>query len=201
LLAAPLPILAVLLPLSRASASYMPAILVSDNRPGLLLIGLGTGLLGGLFEELGWTGVAVRAMRRGAGGTALPGSRRHGILGTGLMTGYLWALWHGLITVWASGDAAGTLSLPLLLPPLLFYVLVLPVFRVLMVWLYDRTDSLLLAVVMHASLTASSLFILMPAATGDALSLYYVALAGTLWLVVGLIALVNGGRLERDCTR
>ena len=44
----------------------------------------------------------------------------------------------------------------------------LTAYRVLMVWVYDRTGSLLVAVLMHASLIASTLFILAPAALAGA---------------------------------
>jgi hypothetical protein len=42
----------------------------------------------------------------------------------------------------------------------------LTAYRVLMVWVYDRTGSLLVAWLRHASLTASLAFILRPQATG-----------------------------------
>ena len=45
-------------------------------------------------------------------------------------------------------------------------------YRVLMVWVYDRTGgSLLVAMLMHTSLTASTLFILMPPVRGVSLDL------------------------------
>jgi hypothetical protein len=53
-----------------------------------------------------------------------------------------------------------------------------------MVWMYDRTQSLLVAVLMHASLTACT-FILGPAVVaGSTGVLYGVALAVAWWLVV-----------------
>lgn len=48
---------------------------------------------------------------------------------------------------------------------LAFYLRALPAYRVLMVWVYDRTGSLPVVMLMHASLSASTL-ILQPLATG-----------------------------------
>ena len=69
----------------------------------------------------------------------------------------------------------------------------MPAYRVLMVRVYDRTGSLLVAILMHASLTASVPLILMPLATGVALLSWYLLLAGALWLVVGAVAVASGG--------
>jgi len=67
-----------------------------------------------------------------------------------------------------------------------------------MVWVYDRTGSLLAAILMHASLTAST-FILGPAwVSGSALLVYDVALASAWWLVVAAVALANRGHLTRQ---
>src|SRR5215212_9226106 len=103
--------------------------------------------------------------------------------------GVLWGAWHFFVTFWASGNPSGALSLPPLLPPILFYVGQLPAYRVLMVWVYDRTGgSLLVAMLMHTSLTASTLFILMPPVRGVSLSTYYLVLAAALWVVVAAVA-------------
>jgi uncharacterized protein len=188
LLATPLLATAILFALSLASPLFLPSIVTTDDKASLLLLGIGVGLFGALFEEPGWTGFAIPELRR-----------RYGILATGLIVGLLWGMWHFLLTFWASGDSSGAFSLSLLLPPLLFYVAVLPVYRVLMVWVYDRTNgSLFVAMLMHASLIASTLFVLMPVATGAALSTYYLVLSAVLWVIVAAIALANHGHLSRQ---
>lgn len=185
LLTAPLLTTATLFTLSLTSPAFLPAIITTGDRASLLMMGLVAGLLGGL-EELGWTGFAVPELRR-----------RYGILATALIVGFLWGAWHFLLTFWASGDSSGALSLSLLVPPLLFYVAVLPTFRVLMVWVYDRTESLLVAILMHASLSAGTVYILMPGVTGVALSTYYLVLTAVLWIVVAVVAVVNSGQISR----
>jgi len=82
------------------------------------------------------------------------------------------------------------------LPEMLFYVAVLPVYRVLMAWLYEHTGSLLLAVLMHAMLTGIVPNILMPPAiTGSGLTIWYLIMAAVLWFFVGLASRANGGQL------
>ncbi len=59
LFTAPILQLAVLLALSRISPVFLPAIVTSDDKVALLVSGIGVGLVGGLVEELGWTGFAI----------------------------------------------------------------------------------------------------------------------------------------------
>ena len=112
-------------------------------------------------------------------------------LATGLIVGVLWGVWHFLV-FWEHGSFSGALPLALLLAsPLL---LGLPAYRVLMVWVYDRTGSLLVAMLMHASLTATQL-ILRPLPASGSLPLDLVlAWAAALWVVVAAVAVANGGQ-------
>ena len=188
LLTAPLLIAPTLLALSLISPEYLPDIVTTGDKAGLLLMGIAVGLVeGGFLEELGWTGFATPELRR-----------RYAVLTTGLIVGFLHAVWHFLPSFWGSGDSSGALSLLLLLPPCLFYVGVLPAYRVLMVWVHDRTaGSLPVVMLMHASLTASTLFILAPAARGIPLIVYYVVLTAVMWAVVAAVALASRGELSR----
>lgn len=65
-----------------------------------------------------------------------------------------------------------------------------------MVWVYDRTESLLVATLMHASLTASNV-ILVPAAAGMPLVTWSLVLAAALWAVVAAVAAANRGKLSK----
>jgi uncharacterized protein len=182
LLTAPLLITATLFALSLISPVFLPGIFTTDDKATLLLVGTAYGLMAGFFEELGWTGFAIPRLRL-----------RYGVLTTGLIVGVLWGAWHFLVAFWGSGTSSEAFSLTLFLPQFLFYVGVLPAYRVLMVWVYDRTGSLLVAMLMHASLTASVPLILMPLATGVALLSWYLVLAAALWGAVAAVAVANGG--------
>jgi uncharacterized protein len=72
---------------------------------------------------------------------------------------------------------------------------------VLMVWVYDRTESLLVAMLMHASLIPSIFYVLTPPATGWAFVTYNLVLALALWTVVAAVALANGGIIWRQPLR
>jgi len=173
---------AALLLLSLFSPEFKPGILTSGNKITLLVSGLMAGILVGLFEELGWTGFAVPRLRL-----------RYGILATGLIVGIVWGLWHMPLFV---ASARASQSVPPLFKLAVLLFSFLPPFRVLMVWVYDRTGSLLVAMLMHMSQTATSLiFSISDADTPTVVSDLVYAVA--LWLFVALIACANRGRLEK----
>jgi membrane protease YdiL (CAAX protease family) len=181
LFAAPLMYVALAFALSLRSADFLPGILITSDRSALLVMGFAYGLLGGGFlEELGWTGFAVPRLRQ-----------RYSAVQTGLVVGLLWGAYHFSVIFW-SGSHAGALGLTILLAQLFAW---LPAYRVLMVWVYDRTASLLVAMLMHASLTAGML-ILQPLAMAEVtLLIWLLAFAAAWWLVVAVVAVAHGGRL------
>jgi hypothetical protein len=73
----------------------------------------------------------------------------------------------------------------------------LPAYRVLMVWVYDRTASLVVAMLMHASLTASMLILGPLALSGVPLVTYLLVLAGALWVVIAAVAMANRRQVPR----
>jgi membrane protease YdiL (CAAX protease family) len=187
LLTTPLVMPAVLLALSLTSPVYLPAIVTTGDKATLLLLGIVVGLVGGFVEELGWTGFAIPRLR-------------YGVLATGLIVGPLWGAWHLLQMWWVGGTSSGALPLALFLPLYFFSAIAqLTAYRVLMVWVYDRTESLLVAMLMHASYIASTLFILSPMPLAGVPFLTYAwVFAAALWLVVAAVALANHGHLTRQ---
>jgi membrane protease YdiL (CAAX protease family) len=174
LLTSPLLVTPLLLAFSLISPVFLPGILTAADKVSLILSGIVTGLIfGGLMEELGWTGFAVPTLRR-----------RYGVVTTGLIVGVLHGVWHFPVKILISG----TLGLaPFLAVDLLTAVFGLTAHRMLMVWVYDRTGSLLVTMLMHASLTACTLFILAPAATGAPLVTYNLVAAAAAWVVVAAV--------------
>jgi membrane protease YdiL (CAAX protease family) len=125
--------------------------------------------------------------------------QRYGLFTTGLIVGFLWGAWHFIVAFWGSGTASGAFSLLLFLPQFLFYVTVVSAYRMLMVWVYDCTESLLVAMLMHASLTGCVLFIFMPLTlSGIFLLIWYLALATVLWIFVAAVAVANRRSPEWD---
>jgi membrane protease YdiL (CAAX protease family) len=148
----------------------------ADNKLEILIQGLMIGIFGGLVEELGWTGFLIPKL-----------IQKNKIFITGLLVGLFWGIWHIPMTYWASGDMNGTFSMDLFLPPFIFYLAVLPVYRIFMIWVYSQTSSLLLAILTHASLIFTTLFVLKPIATGFLLIIYYILLSLTLWFLIFII--------------
>ena len=182
LLTAPLAVITAVLLLSPLSPDFIPGFLNpttgegpigSGSQATLPLVALLVGASAGFFEELGWTGVAVPNLRA-----------RHGIVVTGLLVGLVWGAWHFLAILWGAGSSFGSVPIALYLAVALFSFL--PPYRVLMVWVYDRTGSLLIAILMHASLTASMLFI-GPPVVGGALLMYDLVFAVLLWGIAGIV--------------
>ena len=67
---------------------------------------------------------------------------------------------------------------------------------------YARTGSLLVAMLMHASLTGGLAMILMPLAISGVPNLiWYLVLTAALWVVVAAVVVANGGQLSRQPLR
>jgi membrane protease YdiL (CAAX protease family) len=186
LLTTPLTVMATLLSLSLISPEFLPGFLTTSVKASMLQFGFvaSLGLLTGLLEELGWTGFAIPRLLG-----------RHGVLATGLFVGLLWGAWHFLSNVWASGTSSGV-PLVLFMPAILFSFL--PPYRVLMVWVYERTGSLLVAMLMHASLVAFWIISTPVGIAGMPLVTWYLVWAAVLWVVVGAVSLAQGGHLSRQ---
>ncbi len=144
------------------------------------------GLVAGSFEEIGWTGFATPRL--------LAGQR---LGGAGLSLGLTWAFWHLLVDFRYNIDAMGAAWL---LEFAIVYMATLTAYRMLMTWVYSNTQSLFLAILMHASFTGW-LLVLFPA-TSFAQSLFWQsAFALILWGMVSAVLRGNALRLDRHTTR
>ena len=186
LLTTPLTVMATLLSLSLISPEFLPGFLTTSVKASMQQFGFvaSVGLLTGLLEELGWTGFAIPRLLG-----------RHGVLATGLFVGLVWGAWHFLSNIWGSGTSSGV-PLALFMPAILFSFL--PPYRMLMVWVYERTESLLVAILMHASLVAFWIISTPVGIAGMPLVTWYLVWAAVLWVVVGAVAVANGGHLSRQ---
>lgn len=179
LLTAPIIVTPLLFIFSLYSPVFLPGIVTSSDKVAAIMTGIVTGILfGGLMEELGWTGFAVPVLLK-----------RFSAFKTGLIVGILHGVWHFPVKILISGPLG--LS-PFLAIDLITAVVNLTAWRILMVWIFNRTGgSLLATMLMHASLTGSTLFILATTATGGSLVVYNVAAAAAVWMVVAAIVLLN----------
>jgi membrane protease YdiL (CAAX protease family) len=184
-LAAPLSVSLALFVLSLFSADFRPGYLAGSD--GVSLPGSSTstvafafiaGIFTGFMEELGWTGFAIPRL-----------NTRYGILRAGLVAGFLWGAWHFVSNLVGSGENSQGMPLGLYMAGLLFTFL--PPFRVLMVWLYAHTESLLLAMLMHASLVTFWLISTPEAITGPSLIIWYATWGALLWMAVAAMTYMS----------
>jgi membrane protease YdiL (CAAX protease family) len=189
LFAAPISVFAALFALTLTSPEFMPGIFSSGNNPVARSFGLpggnkiifslfviGLGLFNGFVEEVGWTGFATPKLQL----------NRH-LIASGLNLGIMWGLWHLLSNFIGSAASAGSVPLPFYLSVMLFSFL--PPFRILMVWVYEHTESLLIGVLMHASLDAFWILSMPIAITGEERMTWYIVWAAVLWGLVATFSL------------
>lgn len=143
------------------------------------------GLIAGALEEIGWTGFATPRLLQ-----------RFTLPITGLGLGFIWALWHGL------ADFSGNIAAMGAQWPFwfgVFWIATLPPYRLLMTWLYARTSSGLLAVLMHAGYTGW-LFVLSPATTFEQGLVWQSAFATTLWIAALSVIILSQQSRTRSNT-
>jgi len=167
----------VLLILSIFSPEFLPAILKTNDKIPLLLPGIIVGIVGGFVEELGWTGFAIPRLLK-----------RYNALTTGIIVGILWGVWHLLQMTWVGVSSYAPVA-PAVFLPVYFIssIAALTAFRVLMVRVYEHTESLFLAVIMHASYIFSTLFVFAGPIKGVPFLIYSCAFAATLWITVAFV--------------
>ena len=172
LLVAPLLIVATLLALSRVSLDFLPRLYTEEDKAFLFQFSFVAGIMVGIFEELGWTGFI------------LPKVRLHfSTLKSGIIIGLLYAVWNFPVVFWVSSatGTVGSLPMVIFMPAVLFTWL--PACRVLMVWVYEHTESLLLIMLMHASLIAFWRIFTPLILTGAALITYYFVFTASVWII------------------
>jgi membrane protease YdiL (CAAX protease family) len=170
-----------LVTISLALARLADPVFAPRFEPGLLL----AGLLVGALEETGWTGFATPRLLR-----------QYSTLIAGLGLGFIWAVWH-VFADYAGNSAA--MGADWFVVFAVFWIAPLPAYRVLMTWVYARTESVLMNALMHASYTGSLLAFAPATPLGMGL-MWQGVFACSLWVVVlGVLAIGKpGGRTERQ---
>jgi uncharacterized protein len=151
--------------------------------PGFLLLGFVIGLLTGFFEEIGWMGYAFPKMEL-----------KHSAFATSIYLGLLWTVWHVVADYFGSSGALGVYWLPHFL---VWMIVTMTAMRVLIVWVYVNTRSVLLAQLMHVSSTGF-LGILVPSLSPGNDLFFYSVYAAVLWIVVVIVVARYGKALMRQ---
>lgn len=168
-LACPLITLAVVWAMGLHSPDVAAPLLVTQHPWTLVASAIVAGLVVSLLEEVGWTGFAVPRMLRG-----------HGTVRVGVSLGVVWGLWHAVL-FWQPETFSGGLPFLLFVSQLFANLLAL---RVIMVWLYQRTRSLGVIVVLHAAVV-TSLILFEPVLEGTPF-LAFIWLRGAAWALLAL---------------
>lgn len=150
----------------------------SENyAPGLMIAtGIAGGLIGGFFEEIGWTGFALPKFQV-----------KRTPLYTALMLGFIHTLWH------LFPDYLGSISFyrEFYFIHFLLWIIALIAFRIIAVWIYDRSGSMLLAGLAHGSFTGSQIVFGPPEVTAAQSVLWYGVFAFLLSLIAVMIMIAD----------
>jgi membrane protease YdiL (CAAX protease family) len=115
------------------------------------------------------------------------------VLATGLIMGLLWGAWH--FPIFSASARASTSITPVTFMLVLYFSWLVP-YRVLMVWVYDHTQSLLLSILMHVPIVTAQ-FVLWPSgATSAQIANGDLVFTGMLWGLVVVVLAVSRGALE-----
>jgi len=173
LLVFPVAILAGLSIMTLISQRYIPVFSLS-------ILAIGT-LISPLWEEIGWTGYATPRMLR-----------RYSPLKTGIYLGVIHMFFHLVADYWGAGMFYGKLYLA----HFLLWMAGLVVLRVITLWIYIRTKSLVLGWLTHVSYTAGQTILVPLALTAFETILWNSAFV--LVLIIGSVFLVLTNKDFRD---
>jgi membrane protease YdiL (CAAX protease family) len=171
--------------LSLISSDFRPTILDSRAKSGILLGAIGPALLVGSLEEIGWTGFAAPHLRS-----------RHSTLATGLIIGIVWGAWHFPL-FWQPDSFSAPLAVGILLTMLFSW---LPPFRVLLVWVHDRTQSLPVVMLMHAAVSFVAITVHPEGLTGTRLLTSLLVSPAAMWLLLVMVVAANRWRFPASVT-
>jgi membrane protease YdiL (CAAX protease family) len=154
--------------------SLLLSVTVSSEFAPVFLIGnIMMGISAGFIEETGWMGFAFPKMRE-----------RHGLIRAGVYLGLIHGLWHFAVWFLMMYSDLGVYWYPYFIA----FVVFLVALRVIMVWAYSHTNSLLLSQLIHVS-SSGFLAVLHPD-YGEPVNwvIFYSVYAVALW-VVALVAI------------
>jgi membrane protease YdiL (CAAX protease family) len=176
LLIFPLLILAVLLTLSSLVSPIFS--------PNFLSFGIVLGLFAGFFEEIGWTGFAYPRMQG-----------KYGTLRAAIFLALLHGVWHIFADYLGESQSSGGYWF---IHFFVMWMVGMTAMRIILVWIYSNTGSLLLAQLTHASSTAF-LIVLAPVPISPANeTLWWAIYALVLWIVAIVIIAKYGSQLVKS---
>lgn len=162
-----------LFPLLVATGINALTLVSPDFRPGMMVaMGIAAGLIGGFFEEIGWTGFALPRLQL-----------KYSPFVAGLILGPIHTVWHLPADYWGGIDHYGGWYLL----HFLLWIAALTAFRLIAVWIYNGSNSLLMAQLAHGSYTGSQLVFGPPALSASQDILWYTVFSVALCAVTAII--------------
>ena len=156
------------------------SIFISDAfAPNFLAIGMIGGLLAGFLEEIGWTGFAFPKMQE-----------QHGALKAAIILGLLHGFWHILPGYLGSSGTQGVYWLPNFIS---LWIIGMTAMRILLVWVYVNTGSLLMGQLMHASSTGF-LIVLSPSPISPLNETYWFLIYALLLSILAVLIAAKSGK-------
>jgi membrane protease YdiL (CAAX protease family) len=150
--------------------------------PNFFPFGLLFGIPAGFFEEIGWTGFAFPQMRLSLSFTK-----------SGIILGFLWGLWHlPVIDFLGAASPHGEYWLPFALS----FIVAMAAIRIIIVWIYTNTNSVLLAQLLHMISTGSLVLLGPSKVTPGQEALWYAYYAIALWITVLIIFSLNNRKKQ-----
>ena len=153
--------------------------------PTLGFLGVIGGPMAGLLEETGWMGFAYPKMKG-----------KRSVLSTSIYFGVIHGFWHIFADFLGNYNSFGEYWLPYFFGFCLHVVAL----RVLIVWVYTNTDSLLLAILMHASSTGFYGILISTTMAPINWVIYYNTYGVVLCLVAAIVGLKYGKSLKREAS-
>ena len=149
----------------------LSATVSSDFVPDIFIGGIVMGIAAGFLEELGWMGFAFPRMRG-----------KHGLIRASVYLGLIHGLWHFPLWFLFEYPNLGFFWYPYFIA----FVAMLVALRVIIVWAYSHTNSLLLTQLIHAS-SSGFLTVLTPVYSKPANSAIFYSVYA---VFLGVVALV-----------
>ena len=150
-------------------------------------------LIGGGNEEPGWRGFALPRLEK-----------RYAPVPATLILGVVWAFWH-LPQLVADPNAVYSFGwLVEEIPGIVLRVINIVGFAFLLTWIYNRTESVLLALLLHAGInTANSTLVPLPieSVTGENFMTVLIAVDIAVWVVAIVLIVATRGQLGYDTFR
>ena len=160
------------------SATVSPAF-----APVFLIGSIMMGLAAGFLEEPGWMGFAFPKMRE-----------KHGLIRTSIYLGLIHGLWHFPVWFLFTYADLGIFWFPFFIA----FVISLVALRVILVWAYSHTNSLLLSQLIHAS-SSGFLSVLTPEWIEPVnWAIFYSVYAVFLWVVALVVTRKTAGSSSED---